>query len=95
MSERAMMHARSKGLDYKFVAVAIVRGVLGKGNLFTEYKLLKELLSTCDGVFDINGYAISSQFRAQRTLSILESVELYTSKGIPYYFLPHSFGPFD
>ena len=95
MSKRAIQHAQSRGIDVSFIAEGCVRSALGKGNLFKEYKMLKELLSTCDGVFDVNGYAISSQFRIQRTLNTLEMVDLFTSKGIPYYFLPQSFGPFE
>lgn len=95
MSERAIRHAQFGGIDLQYIAEGIVRRILRKGNLFKEYKLLKELLLTCNGVFDINGYAISSQFRNQRTLKILDSVELFVANGIPYYFMPQSFGPFE
>ena len=96
MSERALIHARKNSIiDFKYLAEGIVRIILNKGNLFKEYNLLKDLLSSCNGVFDINGYAISSQFRNQRTISILDSLSLFSKYGIPYYFLPQSFGPFD
>lgn len=94
MSERAFLHARGRKPDLRYLAEGAARSLLGKGDLFREYRLLKELLASCDGVFDINGYAISSQFRNQRTLSILDSVDLFTGRGIPYYFMPQSFGPF-
>jgi len=46
-------------------------------------------------VFDISGYAISSQFQNRNTLGKLSNVELFTGYGIPFYFMPQSFGPFD
>lgn len=96
MSERALIHAQENSIiDFKYLAEGIVRIILNKGNLFKEYSLLKDLLSSCSGVFDINGYAISSQFRNQRTISILDSLVLFSKYEIPYYFLPQSFGPFD
>lgn len=95
MSGSTLKRASAGSAGPRYYAEGLARLVLGKGNQFKEYRRLKELLARCSGVFDISGYAISSQFRNQNTLGKLANVDLFTKHGIPFYFMPQSFGPFD
>lgn len=95
MSGSALRHAQNPRFDIKYYAMGIAHILLRKGNPFKEYKKLTELLKTCDGVFDISGFAISSQFKNRNTLGKLANVDLFAQYGIPYFFMPQSFGPFD
>lgn len=95
MSGSALKRLSTQKAGIKYYIEGVARIILSKGNQFYEYKKLKELVSNCDGVFDISGFTISSQFRNQNTLGKLANVDLFTSYGIPFYFMPQSFGPFE
>lgn len=90
----ACLHARKKHLDLRYYIVALVR-LFKKENHFKEFRQLKAILNECDGVFDISGYAISSQFRNNSTLFRLDLLDMFADYGIPYFFMPQSFGPFE
>ena len=95
MSGSTLKRLSTQKAGVKYYVEGIARIILRKGNQFYEYKKLLEILSDCDGVFDISGFTISSQFRNQNTLGKLSNVDLFTSYGIPFYFMPQSFGPFE
>lgn len=86
-------NSSKKFLKIFFTGVAKI--LLKKGNHFKEYKILNQSLKNCDGVFDISGYALTSQFSNQYTLGRLSRIDLFDKHSIPFYFMPQSFGPFD
>ena len=94
-SESVVKHAVASKIDIKYLAVSIAKKILRRGDNLKEYKKLQELLSICDGVFDISGYALSSQWSSYINCSKLRYVDLFCEHGIPFYFMPQSFGPFD
>ena len=95
LSERVIKHSVKTRFDPEYVVSGMAKLMLGKGNNFKQTRVLRELLTKCSAVFDISGYAISSQWPNEITLSKLRYVDLFTSNGIPFYFMPQSFGPFE
>lgn len=88
-------NALMKGPTVKFYAAGALKILLQKGNEFKQYRQWRRLIDSCDGFFDISGYAISSQWPDASTEQRLRWVDYLSAKNIPVYFLPQSFGPFD
>lgn len=74
---------------------AFAKVILKHHNDFSEVQKMKNLLKNCDGVFDISGYSLSSQWGTENTNKHLNIVQVVKKYGVPYYFMPQSFGPFD
>lgn len=94
-SESVIRHVASKGLDARYYAAGLAKLLLRRGNNFKETAALTALLKDCDGVFDISGYALSSQWSNEINYAKLRYVNLFCDQGIPFYFMPQSFGPFE
>lgn len=94
-SESVIHHATTKGFDIRYYAAAFAKLLLRRGNSFKETADLTALLNECDAVFDISGYALSSQWSNEVNYAKLRYVNMFCDHGIPFYFMPQSFGPFD
>lgn len=75
----------------KFIAKKIMRKASGKMSPVQFSSILKN----CDGIFDISGYAISSQWGNRATEIKMSWLEIAWKSNVPYYFMPQSFGPFN
>lgn len=69
--------------------------LLHKENLIQQFKEINKLLDVCDAVFDISGYAISSQWGVASTKRKIAEISFIHSHKIPCFLMPQSFGPFD
>lgn len=78
-----------------FVLKNKIKAMIGKNDNHASGKKFIELLHKCDGVFDISGFAISSQWGNWATEYKLELLALCEKHDVPYYFMPQSFGPFN
>jgi len=71
------------------------------GNIFKPDRFVsfeKEValaFSGCAAIFDISGFALTSQFLPDASLFYLLRIILAKKYGVPFYILPQSFGPFD
>lgn len=77
-----------------FLCENIIRKILGK-NLRKNPKEYKNILSNTDYVFDISGYALSSQWGKRKSKNYLKKFEIAHDKGIKTVILPQSIGPFN
>lgn len=77
-----------------FFCENIIRKILGK-NLRKNPKEYKKILSNTDYVFDISGYALSSQWGKRKSKNYLKKFEISHDKGIKTVILPQSIGPFN
>lgn len=69
--------------------------ILRRINFFRQIKETKEIMKSCDAIFDISGYAISSQWGIRSTERKISEVIFFDSCHIPYFMMPQSFGPFN
>jgi len=60
-----------------------------------ETKELRKILKDTDVIYDINGYALSSQFGSQMSYLYLLNIKIAKKNNIKMYLLPQSFGPFN
>ena len=82
--------------DYEVsCAKGAVKILLGKKSDFKKAKNMEAIFKNCDGVFDISGYSLSSQWGEEHTRKHLDIVQKFIEYKVPYYFMPQSFGPFD
>lgn len=56
---------------------------------------IDEIFKNTEMLFDISGFALSSQFRFGHSLEYLLRIKLAQSYDIPVYIMPQSFGPFN
>lgn len=70
--------------------VMIIRRI----NFFRQIKETKKIMKSCDAIFDISGYAISSQWGIRSTERKISEMLFFDSYQIPYFMMPQSFGPF-
>ncbi|MGL9748619.1 polysaccharide pyruvyl transferase family protein [Enterococcus sp. DIV0170] len=77
-----------------FVGENIIRKILKK-NLRENPKKFNRILDDTDYLFDISGYALSSQWGIRNSRGYLKKFRLAYQRGIKSAILPQSFGPFD
>ena len=73
----------------------IIKKIIKKSSDFADVKKMQAIFHNCDGVFDISGYSLSSQWGEEQTNRHLDIVEKFLDYGVSYYFMPQSFGPFN
>ena len=73
----------------------IIKKIIKKSSDFSDVKKMQAIFQNCDGVFDISGYSLSSQWGEEQTNRHLDIVEKFLDYGVSYYFMPQSFGPFN
>lgn len=59
-----------------------------------ECKEFRNVLNDADGILDISGYALGSNWPERKNLNYIYLIEMAKRKKIPIYLLPQSFGPF-
>lgn len=63
---------------------------------YAKYKdILDERLDHTLAIIDVSGYALSSQFRSERSINLLLRILLAKKRKIKMVIMPQSFGPFD
>lgn len=66
-----------------------------KKNARIDPKKYKALLSNTEFLFDISGYALSSQWGEKQTKKFLKRLDISQKNGTKTFILPQSLGPFD
>ena len=68
------------------------------GKLKCSKKILKEIyesLQKANGIIDISGFALSSQWGVKSTINFLLNIAIAKKYKLPIYLMPQSFGPFN
>lgn len=77
-----------------FIGEEFIRKVLNKSPRKNP-RDYRNILDKTDYIFDISGYALSSQFGVRKSRNYLKKFKLAHQKGIKTVILPQSIGPFD
>lgn len=77
-----------------FIGENILRKILRK-ELRVSPKVSKKLLNNTEYIFDISGYALSSQFGEKYSKNYLKKFDEAKIRGIKTVIMPQSIGPFD
>lgn len=77
-----------------FFGENMIRKLLGK-DLREDPKKIRNILDSTDYLFDISGYALSSQWGEKWSKAYLNKFQVAHKKGIKSVILPQSIGPFD
>lgn len=77
-----------------FIGENILRKILRK-ELRVSPKVSKKLLNNTEYIFDISGYALSSQFGEKYSKDYLKKFDEAKIRGIKTVIMPQSIGPFD
>lgn len=75
-----------------------IKNLIKKSNItkHQEYKkVLDKMLDNTVAWVDVSGYALSSQFRNERSIGFLLTILLAKSRNVKMVIMPQSFGPFN
>ncbi len=70
-------------------------GIFPPGEFANREKEARRLLSDCCAIFDVSGFALSSQFPPNTSAYYALRIILARKYSIPFFILPQSFGPFE
>lgn len=77
-----------------FIGENFIRKLMNKSQRHNP-KSVKDLLYDTDYLFDISGYALSSQWEQKRVDSYINRLKVANDMGIKIIIMPQSMGPFD
>lgn len=84
------------GFETYTVIVRIAFSRLKGNNIdFKSIIDFKKVIKKADAIIDISGYALSSQWGYEATISYLNTIKTAKKLNIPMYIMPQSFGPFN
>lgn len=70
-------------------------GIFPPGEFANREREVRKLISNTSAIFDISGFALSSQFSPDTSLYYSLRIILARKYSVPFFVLPQSFGPFD
>ncbi len=87
------MHGGSKKI--KAIIKSLIKGILKKDGNIKEIKELQSVFTELDGIIDVSGFNLSSEWNEKINFKFLEYIRQAKKYNVPMYLMPQSFGPFD